>query len=127
MKRTGDGLRCVMMSVVLFGGAGGAGRTQTTQPLPGSLPGASQNTNPLDRIKDREPSPFGDPSEKQAKQRNDERQRRLVSDTEKLLALATSLKEDVAKTNRNVMSLDVVRRADEIERLAHSVKERMKG
>ena len=66
-------------------------------------------------------------TEKQEKARNDERQKRLVADTEKLLTLATQLHEDVAKTDKNVLSMDVVRRADEIEKLAHAVKERMKG
>lgn len=65
--------------------------------------------------------------EKQARLRNDERQKRLVSDTEKLLQLATQLHNDVAKTDKNVLSLDVIRRAEEIERLAHGVKDRMKG
>ena len=59
---------------------------------------------------------------RQAKIRDDERQKRLVSDTEKLLALATQLHSDVAKTNKDILSLDVVKRADEIEKLAHSVK-----
>jgi hypothetical protein len=63
---------------------------------------------------------------RQAKIRNDERQKRLVADTDKLLELATSLHDDVQKTNKNVLSLDVIKRADEIERLAHSVKERMR-
>lgn len=59
--------------------------------------------------------------------RNDERQKRLVSDTDKLLALATQLHDDVGKTDKNILSLDVVKRAEEIEKLARSVKERMKG
>ena len=66
-------------------------------------------------------------ADKQARMRNDDRQKRLVSDTEKLLQLATQLHNDVAKTDKNVLSLDVIRRAEEIERLAHGVKDRMKG
>ena len=31
------------------------------------------------------------------------------------------------KSNENVLSLDVIKKADEIEKLARSVKERMKG
>lgn len=65
--------------------------------------------------------------EQQARSRNSERQRRLVEDTDKLLALATQLKQDVSKTNKDVMSVDVIKKADEIEKLAHNVKERMKG
>jgi hypothetical protein len=65
--------------------------------------------------------------EQQDRSRNSDRQRRLVADTEKLLALATELKQDVSKTNKDVLSMDVIKKADEIEKLAHSVKERMKG
>ena len=63
----------------------------------------------------------------QEKARNDDRQKRLVADTDKLLLLATELKADVDKTDRNTLSIDVVKKADEIEKLAHSVKEKMKG
>jgi hypothetical protein len=65
--------------------------------------------------------------EQQARARSTERQKKLVADTEKLLALATELKTDVDKTNQNILSVDVIKKADEIEKLAHSVKERMKG
>jgi hypothetical protein len=71
------------------------------------------------------PSP--EVEEQQARSRNSERQKKLVADTDKLLALATELKQEVAKTNKDVLSVDVVKKADEIEKLAHSVKERMKG
>ena len=65
--------------------------------------------------------------EQQAQARNDDRQKKLVADTDKLLVLATELKQDVAKTNKDVLSVDVIKKAEEIEKLAHSVKERMKG
>jgi nitric oxide reductase activation protein len=65
--------------------------------------------------------------EKQEQARNSERQKRLVADTDKLLALATDLKAQVDKTNKDTLSMDVIKKADEIEKLAHSVKERMKG
>lgn len=65
--------------------------------------------------------------ERLARSQNSERQKRLVADTDKLLALATQLKQEVDKTNRDVLSVDVIKKADEIEKLAHSVKERMKG
>jgi hypothetical protein len=66
-------------------------------------------------------------AEQQEKARNTDRQKRLVADTEKLLALATDLKEQVDKTTKDTMSVEVIKKADEIEKLAHSVKERMKG
>ena len=80
--------------------------------------------NPLPELG---PSLTPDQEEKQSKARNDERQKRLEADTNKLLELATQLHTDVAKTNKNVLSIDVIKRADEIEKLAHAVKERMRG
>ncbi len=65
--------------------------------------------------------------EKQERARNEDRQKRLKADTEKLLALATQLHDDVAKTDKNVLSLDVIRRSEEIEKLARGIKERMRG
>ena len=50
-----------------------------------------------------------------------------MADTDKLLALATDLKEQVDKSTKDTLSVDVIKKADEIEKLAHSVKERMKG
>ena len=65
--------------------------------------------------------------EEQARMRDTERQKKMLEDTAKLLVLANELKVAVAKSDKNTLSLDVVRKADEIEKLAHSVKERMKG
>jgi hypothetical protein len=61
------------------------------------------------------------------KKANQERQAALKRDTEKLLKLATELKDYVDKTNENVLSFDVVKKAEEIEKLARSVKEKMKA
>jgi hypothetical protein len=62
-----------------------------------------------------------------AKRANEERQAALKADTDKLVKLAGELKDYVDKTNENVLSLDVLRKAEEIEKLAHSVKDKMKG
>lgn len=56
-----------------------------------------------------------------------ERAAALKSDTDKLLKLSVELKSYVDKSNENVLSLDVIKKAEEIEKLAHSVKEKMKG
>jgi hypothetical protein len=61
------------------------------------------------------------------KKRNQQRHADLKRDTDQLLKLATQLKEYVDKSNENVLSLDVVKKAEEIEKLAHSVKDKMKG
>ncbi len=60
------------------------------------------------------------------KKANEQRQAELRRDTEKLLKLSTELKEYVDKTNQNVLSVEVVRKAEEIEHLAHNVKTKMR-
>jgi len=59
------------------------------------------------------------------KKANLQRQAQLKADTDKLLELSKELKEYVDKTNENVLSLDVIKKADQIEKLAHSVKQKM--
>lgn len=56
-----------------------------------------------------------------------ERVAALKSDTDKLVKLSIELKSYVDKSNENVLSLDVIKKADEIEKLAKSVKDKMKG
>lgn len=63
----------------------------------------------------------------QAKKLNEERFENLKRDTDRLLKLSTELKEYVDKANKDTLSLDVIRKAEEIEKLARSVKEKMKG
>jgi len=62
-----------------------------------------------------------------AKKANQERVAALKTDTDKLLKLAAELKAYVEKSNENVLSLEVIKKAEEIEKLAHSVKDKMKG
>jgi len=62
-----------------------------------------------------------------AKKANMERQAALKADTDKLVKLAGELKQYVDKSNENVLSVDVLKKAEEIEKLAHSVKDKMKG
>jgi hypothetical protein len=61
------------------------------------------------------------------KKMNLDRQAALKADAEKLLKLATELKQSVDKTSASVLSVEVVKKAEEIEKLAHSVKDKMKG
>jgi hypothetical protein len=62
-----------------------------------------------------------------AKKLDKERHAQLKRDTDKLLQLSTELKQYVDKTNPDIMSVDVIKKSEEIEKLAHSVKEKMKG
>jgi hypothetical protein len=61
------------------------------------------------------------------KKANEQRQAELKRDTDKLVQLSTELKQYVDKSNENVLSVEVLRKAEEIEKLAHSVKTKMRG
>jgi len=98
-----------------------------------TLPSMSQGTIPylqnpsLPQNPNREDESRVKMEKEMAKRANQARHADLKRDTEKLLKLATELKESVDKTNENTLSVDVVRKAEEVEKLAHSVKDKMRG
>lgn len=61
------------------------------------------------------------------KERIKNRYQDVRRDTDKLLGLATQLKQQVDAAGEEKLSLDVVKKAEEIEKLAKSVKNKMKG
>ena len=100
---------------------------------PISLPGQSGPPRPPHASGDFDAAPSHEEDWRQqmmhemAKKASVERHTALRTDTDKLLKLATELKTYVEKSNEHVMSVDVIKKADEIEKLARSVKEKMKG
>ena len=99
-----------------------------------SVKANAQNLPQMPRIPTLQP-PQGSPEDEararierdRAKKANEQRQEQLRKDTASLLKLATELQESVDKSDANVLSVDVVRKAEQIEKLAHSVKARMKS
>jgi hypothetical protein len=57
---------------------------------------------------------------------NIDRKRQITDDSARLLKLASDLKAEVDKTSKDTLSLGVIRKAEEIEKLAHNVREEMK-
>jgi type VI protein secretion system component VasF len=55
----------------------------------------------------------------------DPAQAQLIADAEKLLRLSQELKAEVAKSNKDTLSLTVIKKADEVEKLAKSLRDRM--
>ncbi|HET9282850.1 MAG TPA: hypothetical protein VFR24_12905 [Candidatus Angelobacter sp.] len=60
------------------------------------------------------------------KEANKKRQQDIRDETDKLFQLATELKAAVDKTNENMLSLDVIKKAEQVEKLAKKVKENMR-
>jgi hypothetical protein len=59
--------------------------------------------------------------------RNTERQKSMVEDTQQLLKLANELNDEVNQSAQDSPSTDAIKRAQEIEKLAKHVKDKMKG
>ncbi|HEX9199655.1 MAG TPA: hypothetical protein VF865_08860 [Acidobacteriaceae bacterium] len=93
------------------------------QQLPApSPPWASQMPEPS-----RQPSD-AQPTAQQEKLRLAARRKRLMEDTDRLLSLATDLKAQVDKSSTTKrFSVDEIKKAGEIEKLAHRVKQQLKG
>ena len=57
---------------------------------------------------------------------NLQRQAEIRRDAEKMSELMQELRDYLAKTDQGIMSVDAIRKAEQIEKLAHSVKSKMK-
>ena len=95
----------------------------------GQLPDASQQQRPP--FPGQQPTAGEENREEMqkdmAKKANQARQGDIKRDTDRLLKLATELKEAVDKSNENTLSLEVIRKSEEIEKLARSVKDKMRA
>jgi hypothetical protein len=67
-----------------------------------------------------------DPKIQQVSKAESDRKRQIADESTQLLAMAVALKAEVDKTTKDTLSLNVIRKADEIERMAKTVKEKMK-
>jgi len=67
------------------------------------------------------------PSQEQNLSPAEKRRADLLADTEKLYQLTQELKAEVARSNKDTLSVAVVKKAQEVERLAKSIKERSRG
>ena len=95
-------------------------RRATPQPLPS--PNAPSDLNALDRLNG--PQPTVDNGKQSVDQQN---QLEIRLQVQRLYAMATELKDEVDNTNSNtVLNLAVLKRAQEIEKLAKQIRDRAK-
>ncbi|HEY1483268.1 MAG TPA: hypothetical protein VGF19_11115 [Candidatus Acidoferrum sp.] len=95
-----------------------------------SVPATGQNPTGIapDR-RNPDDSPSSAPINPSAeKKRLEENEKDIKTKIERLYELATELKAEVDKTDSSkVLSLNLVKKAEEIEKLAHDIKNRSKG
>ena len=97
------------LAVLVFAGVP-ALRSAPSQPIQGS-----RTTDQQQEMEDR-----------MQKAANKKRQDEIKEETQKLFQLASELKDAVDKTNENMLSLEVIHKAEEVEKLAKKVKEKMR-
>jgi len=119
-------VRVLACSAALIALTGAAQPSQDPPPRSSDRPYLIPSANRLPDANDRM-----EMQQQQSKQQdyaaaNAERKKQIAEDSARLLKLATDLKSEVDKTTKDTLSLGVIRKADEIEKLAHSVKEKMK-
>ena len=117
MKEVGVSTKLFLLlgAALVIGGA--------TLNAPPASPVATQIGNPPQNERSQTEKEMMD---RQMREANKKRQQDIRDDTDKLFQLATELKTAVDKTNENLLSLEVVRKAEEVEKLAHRVREKMK-
>lgn len=97
-----------------------APQTQTSSPV-----SAKPVADPLDKPH-AEGSSSQAPAPSPPAPPDSQRRTQISVESTQLLAMAVELKAEVDKTNKDTLSLNVIRKADAIERLAKTVKEKIK-
>ncbi|HVG26502.1 MAG TPA: hypothetical protein VM865_02765 [Acidobacteriaceae bacterium] len=130
--RDGGFQRAVMLAVAVLtiGGAGAslfggkAWAQGQRQQQPGVRPPVMAPMQPTPEVPD---SVHARMESQRVRMQVDDRHKRLMEDAQRMVALSNELKDTVEKTGKNELSVDVLRKAAEIEKLAKEVQNRMKG
>jgi glutamate synthase domain-containing protein 3 len=121
MRRVGRYMVAGTLLVLSLRGSNALAQVVDPSPTPSaSMSGGQRQRQPEDQWTE-------DQKREMLKKQNLQRQQDIKKDTDQLLDLATELKQYVDKTNENIISVDVIKKAEQIEKLAHAVKEKMKG
>lgn len=78
------------------------------------------------RFPDNEPT-FAKPNRKQKQALLDSNFKKLKKHADDLAELASSLQKEIENTNENVFSLEIVKKAEQVEKLAKQIKDEAKG
>ena len=104
--------------------------SQAQEPLPFPTPPGQngQQRVPFGEGRDANPDPnVRHAQEEAARRRNIDRQNRIVANSNKIVQLAQELNAEVGKSDKSATPVTVSKKAEEIEKLAKSVKDLMKS
>jgi hypothetical protein len=110
--------RRALFAILTALGAVFLGRTSAQNPVPGppKLPRDDKTSEP------------SEPPASSTKSLLEQNQKEIKKEIEKLYELATQLKDEIEKTDSSaVLSVALVKKAEEVEKLARQIKDRAKG
>ena len=123
-----DRIRGTFFALVFLGILTGAVLAQTTKD---GIQQSSDTAATAPKLATQQESKTGDTATDKAAAKpmtpEEARQAQLVADTNKLLELSQELKAEVAKSKKDTLSVAVIKKAEEVEKLAKSLKERMRN
>lgn len=125
------GSAATILVLILSAGLRAAPGAAQQQHQPGALPDLSQPTSsphvPGMGTADSAPDPMrASMKEQMIRQANEQRHKKMLDDANKLVQLSNELKADVEKTQNDELSVEVLKKAAELEKLAHDVQQKMK-
>jgi TolA-binding protein len=113
-----SGVRSLIISMCVVCAAAGVASAQQIH-----LPPAVSQSQGMGNV----PVTMGDSVQKQqAIAANQQRQAEIKRDMEKMAELTEELKDYLAQSAQGVMSVDAIKKAEQIEKLAHNLKSKMK-
>lgn len=94
---------------------------------PGAMPQRPGQNSQQNRFPPEGPSRFPRTRQKQKQAIVNDNFKKLKQHSQELAKLAKSLQNEIEKSNENVLSLEIVKKAEEAEKLAKKIKDEAKG
>ncbi|HXH51051.1 MAG TPA: hypothetical protein VNM47_17060 [Terriglobia bacterium] len=117
----------VMLTFLALGGGFPEAAGQSIGQVPGNNPQSPRQSTRGNRFPAETPDVFAKTSQKRKKALMDDNFKKLKEHAQDLAELAKSLQAEIEKSNENVLSLEIVKKADEAEKLARKIKNEAKG
>jgi hypothetical protein len=124
---------CLLVAISIVPAAGQApAQTPATAPAPAQTPAQAQDKTPANPPAPVPPAataaqtPAGTPAEAHAEThvaQAETHKDQIAADSAKLFQLANELKAEMDKSTKDTLSLNVVKKANEIEKLAHKLRD----
>jgi hypothetical protein len=117
----------VMLTFVALGGSSPGRAGQSTGQIPGPNSQSPRQPSQGNPFPSESPEGFPKTTQKRKKALLDYNFKKLKEHAQDLAELTKSLQTEIEKSNENVLSLEIIKKADEAEKLARKIKNEAKG